>query len=264
MALSHQPHLPAPEEGIARDEVQIAAVSTDISEMSIPELLQADASPNPDGTDSFAEEQRKDPGVAVIIKFLEENELAQRDQDAHKVAAQALRFELIDGILYYVDTRPREQKRAVVPRQLCGQILKENHNGHMPGHFSGPRLYNTLAKRWWWQGMYSDCVSYCKKCPQCVVVGGTGRTIRPPLKPIPVQRAFQILGVDVMDLPKTEMGNYHVVVFQDFLTKWPLVFPVSDQKATTLAKLLAEEVIPVFGVPEALLSDRGTFKSCRE
>ena len=62
---------------------------------------------------------------------------------------------------------------------------------------------------------------------------------------------------DVMDLPKAEMGNCHVVVFQDFLTKWPLVFPVSDQKATTLAKLLAEEVIPVFGVPEALLSDRG-------
>ena len=46
-------------------------------------------------------------------------------------------------------------------------------------------------------------------------------------------------------------------MFQDFLTKWPLVFPVSDQKATTLAKLLVEEVIPVFGVPEALLSDGG-------
>ena len=62
---------------------------------------------------------------------------------------------------------------------------------------------------------------------------------------------------DVMDLPKAEMGNCHVVVFQDFLTKCPLVFPVSDQKVTTLAKLLAEEVIPVFGVPAALLSDRG-------
>ena len=33
-----------------------------------------------------------------------------------------------------------------------------------------------------------------------------------------------------MDLPVTELGNRHVVVFQDFLTKWPLVFPVPDQK----------------------------------
>ena len=61
-----------------------------------------------------------------------------------------------------------------------------------------------------------------------------------------------------MDLPVTELGNRHVVVFQDFLTKWPLVFPVPDQKAVRLVELLTEEVIPLFGVPEALLSDRGT------
>ena len=61
-----------------------------------------------------------------------------------------------------------------------------------------------------------------------------------------------------MDLPSTKSGNCHVVVFQDFLTKFPLVFPVPDQKAIRLTKLLAEEVIPLFGVPEVLLSDRGT------
>ena len=42
------------------------------------------------------------------------------------------------------------------------------------------------------------------------------------------------------------------------LTKWPLVFPVPDQKATRIVQLVAEEVVPMFGVPEALLSDRGT------
>ena len=53
-------------------------------------------------------------------------------------------------------------------------------------------------------------------------------------------------------------GNQHVVVFQDFLTKWPMAFPVPDQKAIRIAHLLADEVIPNIGVPEALLSDRGT------
>ena len=61
-----------------------------------------------------------------------------------------------------------------------------------------------------------------------------------------------------MDPPVTDSGNRHVVAFQDFITKWPLVFPVPDQKAVRLVKLLTEEVIPLFGVPEALLSDRGT------
>jgi len=82
--------------------------------------------------------------------------------------------------------------------------------------------------------------------------------VKPPLEPIPVEHPFQILGVDVMDLPKTELGNKHVLVFQDFLTMWPLVFPIPDQKTSRIVKLFVEEVVPLFGVPEALLSDRGT------
>ena len=61
-----------------------------------------------------------------------------------------------------------------------------------------------------------------------------------------------------MDVPKTKQGNKHVIVFQDFLTKWPMVFPFPDQKTRRIVRLLAEEIIPLFGVPEALLSDRGT------
>ena len=60
-----------------------------------------------------------------------------------------------------------------------------------------------------------------------------------------------------MELPKTEQGNRYVIVFQDFMTKWPLVFPTPDQKAIRLAKLIAEKVLPQFGVPDAILSDRG-------
>ena len=33
-----------------------------------------------------------------------------------------------------------------------------------------------------------------------------------------------------MDLPRTEQGNKHVLMFQDFLTKWPLIFLMPDQK----------------------------------
>ena len=106
--------------------------------------------------------------------------------------------------------------------------------------------------------MYSDVTKHCASCPQCAIVNGSRRINRPPLFPIPVQRPFQIIGVDVMNLPATESGNRHVVVFQDFLTKWPLVFPVPDQKTVRLVRLLTEEVIPMFGIPEALLSDRGT------
>ena len=61
-----------------------------------------------------------------------------------------------------------------------------------------------------------------------------------------------------MDLPVTDQGNKHVVVIQDLFAKWPMVFAVPDQKTARISRLIAEEVIPLFGLPECLLSDRGT------
>ena len=41
------------------------------------------------------------------------------------------------------------------------------------------------------------------------------------------------------------------------ITKWPMVFPIPDQKSRRITELLVNEIAPVFGVPETLLSDRG-------
>ena len=102
--------------------------------------------------------------------------------------------------------------------------------------------------------MYRDAMEYCKTCPECAIATGTGRILRPPLCPIPIAHPFQVWGVDIMDVPKTEQGNQHAIVFQDLFTKWPMVYPAPDQKAIRIARLLTEQIVPLFGVP---LSDRG-------
>lgn len=106
----------------------------------------------------------------------------------------------------------------VVPEHLQGRIMQESHRGPMGAHFSGNRLFNTLARHRWWEGMYADTINYVRNCPECLVVSGAGRVATPPLHPIPVDQPFQIVGVDIMDLPVTTRGNKHVLVFQDFLT----------------------------------------------
>ena len=73
-----------------------------------------------------------------------------------------------------------------------------------------------------------------------------------------MKRLFQIVGIDVMDLPVTSNGNKHVVVFQDYLTKWLMVYAIPDQKTHRIARILVDEIVPFYGVPECLLSDRGT------
>lgn len=59
-----------------------------------------------------------------------------------------------------------------------------------------------------------------------------------------------------MDLPVTSSGNKHVLVFQDYFIRYSYAIP--DQKTHRIVDILVREIVPVFGVPESLLSDRGT------
>ena len=257
-ALSRQPHLPPPDEGISEGEVQVCAIVGNIDgEETIESLLQSTVSEDMK-SDEFSDIQRNDKDLKPIITYLEEKCLPNSETEARRVMSLVPVMTIENRILYYIDCKQKNMKRTVVPQQLQQQIMTYYHSSIMAGHFSGVRLYKTLSKRWYWEGMYGDCLAHSKSCPQCAISQGTGKKIVPPLNPIPISRVFQIVGVDIMELPKTRSGNKYVVVFQDFLSKWPMVFPVADQKAITLAKLLVEQVIPFMGVPEALLSDRGT------
>lgn len=78
---------------------------------------------------------------------------------------------------------------------------------------------------------------------------------KPHLCPVLVLRLFQIVGVDMMALPRITQGNQYVLAIQDFLSKWPMLYVIPNKQAHHLVKILLK---PVFKVPEALLSDRGT------
>ena len=60
----------------------------------------------------------------------------------------------------------------------------------------------------------------------------------PPMKSIPVDHPFQIVGIDIMELPLTTNGNKYAIVFQDLFTKWPMVYAAPDQKAARLAEFI--------------------------
>lgn len=240
-ALSRSPQAPAPKEGIAQTDVQVSHV--DSSEVSTDALLQAEPERNPlSGVDSLPQEQRKDPALLEIIQFLESGMLPSVEGQARKIALQSPLFVLLDDVLFFVNPKGNQPRRVVVPKHLRIKVMEESHRGPMGAHFSGNRLFNTLARHWWWEGMFPEAVQYARNCPECATVSGGGRVTRPPLHPIPVNRPFQIVGVDIMELPKTTLGNKYVPVFQDFLTKWPMAYPIPDQKSWRIADILVREV----------------------
>ena len=222
--------------GEADEEVQVTVVQS----MSISHILES--SPTVGELSDLKEEQRKDPSIQEIIAFLQQNVLPADEKKARKMALQGPLFCIVDDILYFVDQKKDGGRRVVLPKQLQRKVMEECHGGKFGGHFSGARLYNQLSRHWWWENMHADIVTFCKSCPECATATGGCRPSKPHLSPIPVQRPFQIIGLDLMD-PVTSQGNRYVVVFQDFLTKWPMVYPVPDQKTERIVKLLTEEIV---------------------
>ena len=87
--------------------------------------------------------------------------------------------------------------------------------------------------------MRRDLDLWCRACVKCAT-RSVGRAVRPRLTPVPVGGPFDMVGVDVLQLPRTKRGNRYAVVFMDYLTKWPEVYATADQTAPTIARLLVE------------------------
>jgi len=64
------------------------------------------------------------------------------------------------------------------------------------------------------------------------------------MEPIPVQEAFEIMGMDIVGpLPRSNRGNVYLLVFTEYLTKWAEAFPIMKTDALSIAKVLVEEII---------------------
>ena len=227
----------------------VAVCSVEVEEIG-PKVLESQ--------DEIRKLQGQDDDLVRYVKYLECGSLSSDDQSVRKVVLESKNFELIDGLLHREDPVCPGRWCLVVPKELCSQLLEEAHAGLFAGHFSKKKVYHKIRHLYWWPGLRRDVRQFCKSCLNCVSQRGPGHQHRPPLNPIPVKGPFHCVAVDVLQLPLSSSGNEYVVVFMDYLTKWVEAFPTADQQASTIASLLVEHIICRHGVPEELLSDRGS------
>jgi len=131
----------------------------------------------------------------------------------------------VDDVLFFINKNLDGQQCVVVQAHLRPKVIEESHNGPMGDHVQQLRSPLVVGR--------NVCRSfyYVRNCPECPTVSGGGRVMRPPLHSIPVNRLFQIVGVGIKELPKTIQGNKYVFIFQDFLTKWSMVYTRSQSKS---------------------------------
>ena len=195
-----------------------------------------------------------DCSLRVIIDYISDGVLPEDDKEARHLILSSQKFTLLDGILYHIEGD--KNLRVVVPIANREGLFREAHAGTFGGHLKGAKIHSQLSRHYWWPKMRADIERWCRSCLVCAS-RRVGQRVIPPLTPIPVGGPFDRLGVDAVQLPKTSSGKQYAVVFVDYLTKWPEVFPTSNQSAYTIAKLLVERIVSRHGVPSQLLSDCG-------
>ena len=172
-------------------------------------------------------------------------------------------YQLFNGILFCVKKdvkfyEPQRQYRPVIPRCLIGQIMTLCHDDIPGSHLGKNKTWSKVASRYFWEGMKEDVMEWVESCSDCA-----RRKDPPPSKATlgsivdPVV-PFDKIGIDFLGpLTTTNGGNKYILVVTDYATRWVEAFATSDQKATTVARILIDEIISRHGAPKAILSDQG-------
>ena len=204
-------------------------------------------------TEDLSTLQRQDKELHTVT-YLETGMLPPDDRLARRLALTQSQFVIEDKVLYWV--AGDATLRVIPPECMRQKLFQDAHCGPFGGHLSYTRVHSQIRKHYWWNGMRADITCWSRACLVCATYG-RGRTVRPPLSPIPVSGPFDRVGVDIIQFQRSNAGNQYAVVCMDYLTKWPELFAVPDQSAATIAHLLAEKIVSRHGVPAEILSDRG-------
>ena len=121
-------------------------------------------------------------------------------------------------------------------------------------------MFALAQEHFWWPKMDEDCGALVRGCQCCKIFEGA--VVKAPLCPIQAYVPLELVHVDFTSIETTMELNQlssikNVLVLTDHFTRYVMAFVSKDQKAKTVARILYERFISVFGAPAKLLSDQG-------
>ena len=94
---------------------------------------------------------------------------------------------------------------------------------------------------------------------QCAVAEEIRLQRKASLEIVHPKRRFEQVAIDVQTITlRTKAGNIKILVMIDVFTRFVRAVPIPDEKADTVAKVVLEDCIGLFGPMEKFMSDGGT------
>ena len=77
-----------------------------------------------------------------------------------------------------------------------------------------------------------------------------------PLVSLPIGQPWEMIAVDVLQVPMSYQHNKYLLVVQDYFTKWAEAIPMLDQTAVHIMQELVK-IFSALGIPRIVHSDQG-------
>jgi transposase InsO family protein len=167
-----------------------------------------------------------------------------------------------DGVLVRV-TKEGKQDRVVVPLSGLASILRKYHGLPLSAHLGARRVTTLMSDNFYWPRMRPTVRRWIRSCVVCQR-RKTPRPMRAGLRQTMCTDApFRTVAMDLVGiLSPSEAGNgtppyRYLLTMIDTFTRWPIIVPIADKTAPTVAHAAFTHLLCVHGCPNMILTDRG-------
>jgi len=150
----------------------------------------------------------------------------------------------------------------VIRRCVFGEesrnILRHCHEGPTGGHNGASyTARKVLDSGFYWPSLFKDAYEFVRSCDACQRVGNISFRNEMPQTILQVVEVFDVWGIDFMGPFPASPGNKYILVAVDCVSKWveAQALPTNDAR---LVVRFVRKLFSRFGVPKAMISDRGT------
>ena len=128
---------------------------------------------------------------------------------------------------------------------------------HRLGHFGHNSCFDQITKKgYYWRNLSKDIERIVNSCDECHKFKIT-TTFNHPAQTLNISGIFNRVGVDlVLGLPSTHEGYNGIIVFTEYLSKFPQADPITSKSADEIAEKFFD-YISLFGPPKEIISDQG-------
>ena len=127
---------------------------------------------------------------------------------------------------------------------------------HSATHLGGQALWKLFSDRYSHKAGRRLCIEVAQSCPQCQLGSDYGHRLK-TAGSIQSRGPWDTLSVDIVGPLPTDRRHEFLIVFVDCYSRYAILVPASNHTASTVSDALLHHVVPYFGTPHRLLSDRG-------